>query len=60
MIVNWQAIAALLVSIGGLATHPQFLNVLPPWASLTLTVVGLVGQAFTQQIARVPVSRQED
>jgi hypothetical protein len=60
MIVNWQAIAAMLISIGGLTAHPELLGFLPEWLSLTLTIAGIVGQALTQQVARIPATRMED
>lgn len=60
MIFNWKAALALIVSICGLASRPEALGLLPDTWANAITLVGLVAQAITQQVARTPQKRAED
>lgn len=57
---NLQAILALLVSIGGLTAHPEVMGLLPEKWALAVTIIGIIAQAFTQQVARTPSERVLD
>lgn len=60
MIINYQAVLALILSIAGLASHPEVLNLLPESWAAGLTLLGIVAQAVTQQVARQPITRDSD
>ncbi len=56
-VFNWKAIIALLVQIGGLAAHPEFMNLLPENWALAITFIATLAQALTQPVGRKFVKR---
>lgn len=57
---DWKALIALLISIGGLASHPELLNIFPEKVSIMISVIGVIAQGFTKELARKDYTRNED
>lgn len=52
--IRLPALGGLLVSLGGLAAHPEILGLLPEKAAILVSVIGAAIQAYTKAIARTP------
>ena len=50
--IRWPAVLGVVISIGGLASHPEILALLPEKAAVIVSAVGVVIQALTKPIIR--------
>lgn len=48
--MNKQALIALLISLSGLALHPEILGVLPSKVATFVSLIGIVLQTFAKSI----------
>ena len=50
--INLKAIGAAIVSVGGLLSHPEVMNVLPEKYALGVSILGVIAQSVTSPIKK--------
>ena len=60
VIINWKTVVLLLGALGSLASHPEVFNFLPEKWSAILSAIFTTALAFSNAVARIPVTRTED